>query len=201
MESIPCYSHNDRFSKHLLWDVSADGCRVISEVEITIAMLFIHLFIPNILTCPLSSVGCNTWGREAEWNLFSAAIRIRPKFRVSLHRMNSLVTPVLKYPVVQRQKCGFISPLLLWWEGIINSSHTKSAARGCLCTLTVFLCRNPLQFPEPRWDFMISQSCSSTRISIFFSPFLPPSLFLILQFIWAIYLGIYYKLQGWGCAD
>lgn len=66
---IPCYSHTDRFSKHLLQDVRTDGYRVLSELEKTTAMLFIHSFIYLLSAFWLvlfSSVGCNTWGREAE---------------------------------------------------------------------------------------------------------------------------------------
>lgn len=125
-----------------------DGCRVISELEKAIAILFIYLFILNILTYPLSSVGCKTWGREAETCL------VQP-----LGSYSNFGCPCtgwmiwwLRFWSIQLytdKKCGFISPLLLWWEGIISSSHTKSAARGCLCTWTAFLYRNPLKFPKP----------------------------------------------------
>lgn len=95
--------------------------------------------------CSLQDLG------QGSQNLFSAAIRIRPKFRVSLHGMNNVVTPVLKYPVVHTLTCVWLhfSPPTL-----VGSYHQfLPHAISCSCPLTVFLYRNPLKFPEPPLGF------------------------------------------------
>lgn len=146
----------------------------------------------SILTCQLSSIGSKTLGQGSR-NLLSAAIGVRPQFRVSLRRVYELVTPVLKYPAVHRQKAWlhFSPPTLV--ERYHQLLPHEISCMGLLVHFA-FLYRTPPppppNSPNRDWYLMMSQSCLATWVSIAFSPFLPPSLFLMLQFIWAVYLGI-----------
>lgn len=144
---ISCHGHTDRFSKHLLWDVRTGGCRVMSELEKAIAILFIYLFIysqhPDLSSflCRLQDLG------QGSWKLLSAAIRIRPKFRVSLHGVNDLVTSVLKYPVVHRQKVWlhFSPPTLV--GGVSSVPPTQNQLHGAAVLGCVFV-QEPPQIPR-----------------------------------------------------
>lgn len=127
----------------------------------------------SILTCQLSSVGSKTWVREVETYLAQPWGSDRG-FGCPRARWTSWWLLSRTIQLCTDKKFVFIAPLLLSQQGIISSSHTKSAAWGCSCALTALLYRKtPQNSPNCDWDFRMSQSCSTTGVSITFSPFLP----------------------------
>lgn len=156
----------------------------------------------SILTCQLSSIGSKTLGQGSR-NLLSAAIGVRPQFRVSLRRVYELVTPVLKYPAVHRQKAWlhFSPPTLV--ERYHQLLPHEISCMGLLVHFA-FLYRTPPppppKFPKP-WLVFDDEPKLLGHMSVNRFQSLSAPLSISDAAVYMSSLPGYYKLQGWGCAD
>lgn len=108
--------------------------------------LFSHLFIfLNILTCPLSFLGCNTWGREAETCL-AQPLGSEPNFRCPCTGWT--VWWLLSWSIQLYTDKSVASFLPSYSGGKVSSvPPTRNQVHGAACALCVLVQKPP---PIPR---------------------------------------------------